>query len=74
LIIGDEFYSVSLTPNPFKKDTKGPKSLRLNVSSNVTPEELEATIEQKVKEFKQEQNKEGALFKWYYNKFYNLSL
>lgn len=71
IIAGDRFQSLSLNPQPFQKKT-GPQGYLIKASFS-TQEEFDAIVRQKAEEVLQERAQEGALFKWYYNTFYNLS-
>lgn len=72
LMVENSFYPVSLnsSPQPFQK-TKGSKSFRLELNTD-DPDEFDMLVQQKKKEFEQDQNQEDAYFKWYYNKFFGL--
>lgn len=72
LIVDDIFYSLSSKPNlkQFKKERQ--KTFLLHINKN-DPDEMQALIDQKVKEVEKERIQEDAYFKWYYNKFFNLT-
>jgi len=73
MISDGEFSSLSLYAKPYLLSEEGPKTFNIYPSPDATPEEVEALIDKKVKEYKQEQNKNETLFKWYYNKYFNLN-
>ena len=71
MIVGNKFYPLSLNSQlqQYQK-TEKPSGFFLEISS---PDEIQALAQQKINELETQQNQESTFYKWYYNKYFNLS-
>jgi len=70
MIADGQFHSLSLDPKIQKiNDSDQPTGFALEVTSG-TPEEIEILAQQKMLEKEKIYDTQSALFKWYYNKYF----